>query len=189
MGLLAGGGRKESWVPPDVGSAQALHRARYGVPLPTRTPTAPPSRRTSALLSSPPRGRLTGKSDGGGDGGSCRGAVDENWALSSHRFWSGSSAVVHCTDWAALAFPSPPLSSPWVASSFIEGGRNRGGRNLKGLRPEPIAQALHSSPQSGRPHWETNEVRGGGSCRGRSMRIGPSLHIGSGQAHRAVVGL
>jgi len=24
---------------------------------------------------------------------------------------------------------------------------------------------------------------------GRSMRIGPSLHIGSGQAHRAVVGL
>jgi hypothetical protein len=54
-------------------------------------------------------------------GGSCRGR-SMRIGPSLH-IGSGQAhrAVVRCTDWAAIAFPSHPLSSPWVASSFIEG--------------------------------------------------------------------
>ena len=96
-GFLGGGGRRESWAPPDIGSAQPASRPLYCVSFPTPGPPAgPPSHcppsaasspsvpacgrrfekfrrthrthRTSALLSSPPSGRPTGKSEGGGTG-------------------------------------------------------------------------------------------------------------------------
>jgi hypothetical protein len=44
------------------------------------------------------------------------------------------------------------------------------GRNLKSSA-EPIAHALHLAHRLAGPHGETNEVRGGGSCRGRSKKI------------------
>src|SRR5712692_5578869 len=68
---------------------------------------------------------------------------------------------------------------------FIGGPKSRG-RNFK-ISPCTHRTGSALAHRTAGPNGQTNEVRGGGSCRGRSMRIvGPS-DIRSGQAHRADV--
>jgi hypothetical protein len=62
---------------------------------------------------------------------------------------------------------------------FYRGGRNRGGRNLKGLRPEPHRTGSPLAHKTAGPNGQTNDVRGGGSCRGPvEVNRGPLLTSG-----------
>jgi hypothetical protein len=101
-----------------------------------------------------------------------RGGRSESWAPHDIRSGHAHRAVVRCT---ALGRHRSSHSSAFLtigtASSLSRG------RILKGsaLNPSHVLFArLHTEWRA--QHSKMNEVRGGGSCTGRSKRIGPSLH-------------
>src|SRR5438876_184635 len=124
------GTRRESWAPPDSGSAQrrnrrfvsctrlstrsrSLRRPRISFPPPLPQPSHLPAGQgkipphpsaRSALHSSPQDGGPKGKMIEGRSGGSWRGTRRESWAPPDSGPSTRGSYVVSCTD----ARPSPP---------------------------------------------------------------------------------
>ena len=78
--------------------------------------------------------------------GFLHGWLDENWALCSHRFWSGSIGRYFVHSAEATAAPTHALLTHGDCIIFIEGPK------FERLRPQPIAPALRSAPQNGGPN-------------------------------------
>src|SRR5450759_1810512 len=78
--------------------------------------------------------------------GFLHGWLDQNWALCSHRFWSGKIGRYFVHSAEATAAPTHALLTHGDCIIFIEGP------NFERLRPQPIAPALRSAPQNGGPN-------------------------------------
>jgi hypothetical protein len=96
--------------------------------------------------------------------------------------WSGPIVPLYGVPiWAAIVFPTQCFPHRGYRIIFIEGPK------FEKLRPTHRTRLCTRFTQWRAQHSKTNEGKGGGSCTGRSRRIGPSLPIGSGRSASGVV--